>query len=198
MSIESSTSDVTLFPGPFLYRTKVKNHGNIKRVLWEWIQDDKESQFYDLSFPWDNRGANDPSSAFMDHLHDLDFIKNIVFDPIADCVDDLPFEMPGLSNIHLSDIWYTYYERGNCHHPHVHPRSTFSAIYLYHLEENNKTVFFGNGSNQPYQDFMHSTSYAKEGEIIIFPSELYHYVEPAITDRITISYNVQCEFDIVQ
>ena len=198
MSIESSTSDVTLFPGPFLYRTKVKNHANIKAILWDWIQSDKDSQFYDLSFPWKNLGANDPSSAFMDHLHDLNFIRDIVFDPIADCVDELPFEMPDLSNIHLSDIWYTYYERGNCHHPHVHPRSTFSAIYLYHLEENNKTVFFGNGSNQPYQDFMHSTSYAKEGEIIIFPSELYHYVEPSITDRITISYNVQCEFDIVQ
>ena len=45
---------------------------------------------------------------------------------------------------------------------------------------------------------MHRTSYAKEGEIIIFPSEMYHYVDPSVTDRVTISFNVQCEFDIVQ
>ena len=42
----------------------------------------------------------------MDHLHDLDFIRNIVFDPIADCVDELPFEMPDLTNIDLVDMVY--------------------------------------------------------------------------------------------
>ena len=30
----------------------------------------------------------------------------------------------------------------------------------------------------------------QRGEIIIFPSEMYHYVDPSVTDRVTISFNV--------
>ena len=198
MSIESLESELTLFAGPFLYRTRVEEHQKIKECLWEWIQKDKQSHHYDhynLSFPWKDKGTNDPLPTFMNHLEKLDLFSYIVFDPVSKCVDELPFDMPDLHDIHLDDIWYTCYNIGDTHHPHVHPGSTFSGCYLFHLEEDNNTVFFGNGtSNRDYQDFFHQTNYAEEGDILIFPSEMYHYTNPALKNRITISFNVHCDF----
>lgn len=187
MSIESLTSDLVLFPGPFLYKKKLQSHDEIKEKLLPWITQRPVESCYD--------NFNDKSGKFGDYLELHDLFSEIVFDPVASCIESLPFNIPDVDDINLQHIWYNNYKVGESHGPHVHADATFSGVYLLHVGEENDTIFFGAGtSNTAYQNFSYDTKHISEGSVLIFPSDMYHCTEPAQDNRITISFNVTCTF----
>lgn len=187
MSIESSTSDLVLFPGPFLYKKKLQNHDEIKEKLLPWITQRPVESCYD--------NFNDKSGKFGDYLELHELFSEIVFDPVASCIESLPFNIPDVDDINLQHIWYNNYKVGESHGPHVHADATFSGVYLLHVGEENNTIFFGAGtSNTAYQNFSYDTKHISEGSVLVFPSDMYHCTEPAQDNRITISFNVTCTF----
>ena len=187
MSIESSTSDLVLFPRPFLYKKKLQSHDEIKEKLLPWITQRPVESCYD--------NFNDKSGKFGDYLELHDLFSEIVFDPVASCIESLPFNIPDVDDINLQHIWYNNYKVGESHGPHVHADATFSGVYLLHVGEENDTIFFGAGtSNTAYQNFSYDTKHISEGSVLVFPSDMYHCTEPAQDNRITISFNVTCTF----
>ena len=195
-------SKILLFPGPFLYTYKLKNHSRIKKKLVDFIENDVVStnkkcgegtvvktSYYDVM----ESGEND---SFFKYLSNLDLLKDIVWNPMDDCISQLPFlvqSYPKKSSV--DSIWYNYFENGGFHEPHIHQNSFISGIYILHLEEKNPTVFFGSGSsNDSFNYFYHETDYLEEGTIVLFPSDMWHFVNSVKKKRITISFNISSTF----
>ena len=116
--------------------------------------------------------------------------NNIIWDPFSEMLRD-----PNLHILHkpeesrLETIWYNVYRDNKCwHQPHTHPSSTFSGIYLLHLEGENGTVFSQLGHHLFQQNY--DTSERTEGEVIIFPSSLQHTVASFGDHKVSISFNI--------
>lgn len=195
-------SKILLFPGPFLYTHKLENHSSIKKKLVDFIENDivstnkkcgkgtiVKTSYYDVM----ELGEND---SFFKYLSESDLMNDIIWNPMDNCFSQLPFLInayPKKSSV--SGIWYNCFENGGLHEPHTHQNSFISGIYILHLEEKNPTVFFGSGlSNDSFNYFYHETDYLEEGTVILFPSEMWHFVKAVKKKRITISFNINTTF----
>lgn len=195
-------SELKLFPGPFVYSEKIKNHSNIKEKLLPYIENDVvianrtickdngavvKTSFYDCY----------SNHCFLRYLEEIGVLNDIVWEPLDNCLSKLPFEVgspPKTSTINT--LWYNFFERGGKHGPHIHPSSFISGIYILHLEEKNPTVFFGSSlPSCPFHAFTYNTQHLTEGTVILFPSEMWHFVDEVKTKRITISFNITSYFD---
>ena len=87
--------------------------------------------------------------------------------------------------------WYNINGQGHCNTPHTHPSSDF-ALVLY-LTDSDGLLTFLNPHAQRTISQQNSSINAKKGDIVIFPSDLVHYVMPnqREEDRISISMNLQ-------
>ena len=88
--------------------------------------------------------------------------------------------------------WYNISGKGDWNTPHTHPRSDYALVF--YVTDSDGLLRFMN----PHQMRMsapdaHGSLYAKKGDIILFPSDLIHYVmpNPREEDRISISMNLQ-------
>jgi len=92
----------------------------------------------------------------------------------------------------LAGCWCQRYEAHDYHQPHTHDSKGYSAVFYAKMSPEHKTtVFFapfmnvfGVGESMSIQ--------AKEGDLLIFPSNLWHMAPPHTTDtdRIVISFNL--------
>ena len=107
---------------------------------------------------------------------------------------------------------FTYYEKDNFQesHNHVGPcvekdgrllHASFSIIYILHDENDKSSVMFKKAGPMPFkgldENVIIDTSYSSigEGSVIIFPSNLDHYVKPCLkTGRVTIAFNIYSEY----
>ena len=80
---------------------------------------------------------------------------------------------------------------GHWNTPHTHPNSDF-ALVLY-LTDSDGLLTFLNPHAQRNISKQNTSINAKKGDIVIFPSDLVHYVmpNPREEDRISISMNLQ-------
>ena len=87
--------------------------------------------------------------------------------------------------------WYNINGKGHWNTPHTHPNSDF-ALVLY-LTDTDNLLTLVNPHAQRKMSKQNSSPKTKKGDIIIFPSDLLHYVMPnqRDTDRISISMNLQ-------
>ena len=87
--------------------------------------------------------------------------------------------------------WYNINSTGAWNAPHTHPASDF-ALVLY-LTDSDSLLTFLNPHAQRTISQQNSSINAKKGDIVIFPSDLVHYVMPnqREEDRISISMNLQ-------
>jgi hypothetical protein len=100
--------------------------------------------------------------------------------PIQDCI--------------LAQFWWNVYQPGDHAIFHNHGSDGISGIYLLELNERNKTIFHQDNSihfKRSYNVESHYTNDAKEGTVLLFPSQLNHSVDPAESTRMTISFNVE-------
>jgi len=117
----------------------------------------------------------------------------------------------------VSSGWYTKYNENDSFGPHGHydksitmdPKTNdifyccFSFIYILNDEnENNSTVFLVDDMSCVYHWKEHIEFHTgdnkdiKEGTVIIFPSNLLHYVKSnKVAGRITLAYNIKCSFE---
>ena len=108
----------------------------------------------------------------------------------------------------VDNIWININEKGNYNTPHLHPYSAFSGTYYVKCnpQTSGNIVFRNPIANHEYhihsQQFKHNSNLIgnmtcnytpEERKIIIFPSWLYHHVEPNKDDdmRISISFNTK-------
>lgn len=180
------------FPHYFVYHNNVENHLKIKQsILPEIIQD-----FYDNKNQYTIDNWN--CEVFSTMKYDLPILSNnsVLEEMIWIHVDN------ALSNASLTSypktskitsIWYNVYEPGMFQEPHTHVGSSFSGIYLLELDGKNNTTFF-NPSNQKYFYTTYTPEDVYEGDILIFPSDLIHYVNPVKSKKISIAFNILINF----
>lgn len=185
------------FPEPFVYHYAVPEHQQLKEELQPKLESFYQKHSQEKKYRW----TNDPliTSKMCTNFNQASLQKNwytqqhleaIVWNPLDQLLQKLNERT---SRCKLSMFWWNVYQKGDSAPIHNHGSFGLSGVYLLHLNEPNKTVFLHNTrmllKNQ--QDLIHyDTKNVREGTVLLFPSSLNHFVEPAGTTRMTISFNV--------
>jgi hypothetical protein len=207
---------LTLFPGPFVFHDKIENHDNIKQELFPKIMEEYENNKSNESYIWqsystvnNNARTNFYNSNF--NSFDKNIIESIIHKPLNKLISNLyhekfpsiPSEKPP-TGFDVVSIWWNVYKKGEYVELHNHGLFGLSGVYLLHLpkEEINSTIFSYNNyyplSDDSKEDFSllyHNTEYVQEGDVLIFPRALKHYVNPVIDSKVSISFNVRLNYD---
>ena len=125
-----------------------------------------------------NQGGYQSSTfAFKDfHQDGILYINSIVGDIIE------KFKVTGW--------WYNINKKGDWNIPHIHPNSNFALVW--YLTDSDGLLHLMNPF--PQRDNSDNINLkAKKGDIVMFPSDIQHYVMPnqRDTDRVSISMNLQ-------
>ena len=115
-------------------------------------------------------------------------------------IDNIKRSFSFFKNAEMANWWLNVNEKGDFNMLHTHPKCDLSGIWFI-TDNNNSTVFIDplqhSRSNLymlfPELDIGEGVYVnAKAGEIVIFPSDLPHYVEPHILDtpRISVAFNM--------
>ena len=104
-------------------------------------------------------------------------------------------------NFKITNWWLNINEKGNYNVKHVHPQSDLSGVW--YITDNEGLINFEDpqimtrinvnrkllGTNLSYN------MKCLEGDLLIFPSDMQHHVEPHTLDtpRISVSFNMQCK-----
>jgi hypothetical protein len=189
---------IYLFPGDFVYWSSVKNHTLIKESLLPLIYNNLNATDNDQQGNW---LCNVNTEFFKP---DVSKYLSLVIDEIYPALDNMFMELKNLSDNFktpkistVTTIWYNHYETNNNQEVHSHSITTsnFSGIYILNLNEENKTVFYSyNTSIVNMGICSKQLKEAKEGDIIIFPSNLLHYLLPCEKTRDSIAFNISCEY----
>ena len=104
------------------------------------------------------------------------------------------------NEVYITQSWASISTPGQFHHGHVHQNSLISGVLYLSAEEGKDSIVFT--SEKKYQRIQlqakEATAYnsaqlvhVKTGDLLIFPSELEHRVEPTTSnsDRISVSFN---------
>lgn len=198
------------WPSPFIFWTKVENHKELKEELVPKIYEQSmDMKYYNkpmqIRKPGDSNwncevittyfNRDDSNSIFSEEV-----LRSIVSKPLNKFLVDPDCQVKSKpSKTFIPEIWYNVYKEGYEQEIHAHHGATFSGIYLLELNEPNTTVFFSNSNSFLYQknNFYlgaYSTEHIEEGNVILFPSEFAHAVKKSQNPRITISFNLICEF----
>jgi len=207
------------FPTEFIYFEKVCGHSEIKQICMPQITElrkkRKNNPFIasklNTSFYYDEKMFAE--NEFLNNNNLLH--KNVVWKPFENMVNKYNALRLHPINIGASLIktcWWNYYEKDNFQesHNHLGPcvekdgrllHASFSIIYILHDENDKSSVMFKKAGPMPFkgldENVIIDTSYLSigEGSVIIFPSNLNHYVKPCLKPgRVTIAFNIYSEY----
>ena len=192
-----------LFPTP-IFHLEVENFKKLNIALENYILDlkkkDKDGQKKSNYGGWhspffDQKNDNTPKK-FADIAQNF-FIK--IF------VDEMGWEY-NPDKIKITGMWSIINKKGSFNIQHNHPNAYLSAVYYVQVSENSGNIKFFDpreqkNIRQPKIKNYTDTSAAitemtpQEGDLLIFPSYLYHSVGKNLSedDRIIISFNVDIE-----
>lgn len=188
-----------IFPQNFVYWQKVKSHQKIKKKYLDLIFNDFESnkEEYKKKSDWN---CNVISSYFDDEnrnnkrIFDNHFIKNVIQEPIENCIQELKLMRP--STISILKLWYNVYDQNDYQEVHHHlgvQSVSYSGIYIMDLNGKNNTHFCQPGTTLESQfGSTFKGSILEEGDVIIFPAQLLHYTTPSECNKVSVSFNVRC------
>lgn len=197
------------FPYNFVYWEKVSLHEEIKEKYYTKIIE-SENNIQKYSNWIGNVKTSYKNESLNKFLYENDFTSNVIWPYFDNMLVEMCNNIPLPIESYISQSWYNLYDNGDFQEPHQHDRnykimhdkvhvSTYSGIYLLHLEEKNTTVFYeeppipcsiDNSGINFLTDFM------EEGNIIFFPSGLSHYVLPSKSKRCTISFNINSVYSV--
>lgn len=189
------------FPGAFIYKCAVQNHEKLKERLLPRIIETSEAKEGNPDWGW---AANDTSPTrsnwgFKERIYDYfsnGDIDAFVWEPIREMLRE------GLNlgkipnNFSLKAIWWNRYPPGSSAPAHVHDGS-LAGVYL--LEQNEPCplnfLYVNPFSLHPNSGGeVQFAPDAKEGDVLLFPSRLTHWVAPTINHRASISFNLNPSF----
>jgi hypothetical protein len=198
------------FPTKFVYWSSVRNHTKIKEKYYPLIlknQNEYGNKFREIV----NRKWNcDCYSSFFspkdtENIFDNYFTQEVIWDVFDRMIYELNnslIKLPIPQKSRIFELWYNHYTKGMHQEIHNHygsnPTSHFSGIYLMDLNEDNTTVFVDKNECKIYCPTSNianfRTDHIGEGNVIIFPSELLHFVNPSLENRTTVSFNINSEY----
>ena len=129
------------------------------------------------------------------HPQGIEYIKTIVTETFtkedSTSAPLTAISFPPNTDFKVNGWWYNINSEGHWNTPHTHPNSDF-ALVLY-LTDSDGLLTFLNPHAQRNISKQNTSINAKKGDIVIFPSDLVHYVmpNPREEDRISISMNLQ-------
>lgn len=109
-------------------------------------------------------------------------------------------EVLGVShNLKITQSWCNQNNKGSEHHPHYHPNSILSGVFYFKVEGTGCPIVFStsdkkqiifSGKNTPY-NYSNMLFEIKDGELILFPSNVQHQVPVNHTElvRFSLSFN---------
>lgn len=208
-----------LFPAHFVWWKKLKNHEEIKEKYLKLIDEDFKlnGDFYRENKTW----SCDVTSSYFDSnmispILDKYFMDNVVWNSVDEMLLDLSvsYNLPVPKYSNIASLWYNKYQPGDWQEMHDHAicslieetdkkvkkilRPAFSGIYLLDLNEDNKTVFYSTNlvtCFSPDNSNSFTTQGIEEGCVILFPSELPHYVNRCVNSRTTVSFNIASNYE---
>jgi hypothetical protein len=195
-----------VFPVKFVYWNPVKNHKLIKSQYYPKIINElnreKNNFATQVNHNWECNCYSNFFKRDGEKIFDQYFFDQVIWSVFDEMLYDLSnsninFSSPKKSSI--IQIWYNYYEKGMFQevHNHVslHQLSHFSGIYLMHLQGKNTTIFTNDESIPTYPNLnVFKTDHISEGNLILFPSKLMHYVNPCLDNKLTVSFNILSEY----
>lgn len=180
------------FTPEFFFYTSIPNHSEMKEKYLPRLQKDLDKRGFQ---GYTSSAKTTFGLSYNKELFDQDFVDTVIWKSFHQMMDELPpmYHKSKINYIEIQDVWYNYYAEGHICRPHRHLKSSFSAIYLLHLEEENTTTFLptldiANHAYIMYDNYAH-TKFCKEGDVLIFPSSLMHYAETSMKDRWVIVWN---------
>jgi uncharacterized protein (TIGR02466 family) len=185
------------FPAPFVYHYNVPEHAQIKQELQPKLESFYRKHHEEQLYKWDTRKVHQSGvcTNFNDALLQRDWytqkhLQAIVWNSLDELLSKLKYKN---KKCKLVEFWWNVYQKGDSAPVHNHGTFGISGVYLLHLNEPNKTIFFSKSKAllKNYTDIIdYSTNEVPEGTVMLFPSSLSHHVEPAETTRMSISFNV--------
>lgn len=178
------------FPAHFIWKGRISKHEELKDHLKTKI---KNSLDQVKSNSWDCEVISSFHEQF--NIFSRDEINEIVFNSFDSMMEDIQSDgmeihIPTRFNLQLPDVWYNYYDNaGHYQEVHDHRPSKFSGIYFLELEGINTTTFYNRHENLMFDCYKRADD-VQEGDVILFPSTLLHYVNPVKGKKITISFNI--------
>lgn len=108
--------------------------------------------------------------------------------------------MQSSNKLQITQSWTNISEKGRSHHLHYHPNSLISGVFYFQINKNLPPIEFRNKNSELYSlkinkfNNFNSESFLlplDSGELILFPSMLYHSVPENFSDipRISLSFN---------
>jgi hypothetical protein len=210
------------FPCNFVYWKKIQNHEKIKKGLLQLLENN--SGHFE-KHPLVEKGISTYySKNFSKSISQYDeLINSVVWESIDELVKKLDsregFQKIKIRKSLISNCWCSKYDKNSVVSCHNHSadipqaqhfidnevyRSTFSLIYIVNDEnEKNQTEFLepsmlGNNVSSSAETRFKTCHVDEigEGTVLIFPSNLYHQVNPIPkSGRIILSFNVISTFD---
>jgi hypothetical protein len=182
-----------IFYNDFVFWDKAPNHETVKAALLPMVEER-------LGTTKDqNTWVCDVNTEFFSKHEEPFKYASLVVDNVYPVLDKFFLEMPFLKapqSSRVVEIWYNHYTPGQTQEVHSHTsRMDISGIYLLKLDEVNKTVFYSYPTtNTKLYCAAKQLVEAEEGDVILFPSHLSHYVLPCEKERISVAFNIRCEF----
>jgi len=177
---------IDLFSIP-IYITKVPNHEHIKTVVSNNIEQQGTPKTWNCSVN---------SSFGTSYFWLCDLLDNYNF-----LYDEFFYKLKCKVDISITDAWYNDYSVGDFQEQHHHLPADFSCIHYVQLNSKHQGTTFVNpnrllNSNNKVLKHIYPetfTPYVTEGDVIIFPSYMEHFVKKQqIEDRrITLSWNLK-------
>ena len=185
-----------LLRAPFIFYCGVPNHTDIKSKYYSRLKHILSHSNDTTVKNW-NCKVKTTFNIEVDCLRDKYFQDSIVWKPLDQMLEEVDLYLYPKRSF-VKDIWANLYECGEFQEVHDHvgtAKNSFSGIYIIDQKGDNKTSFIYNNygilDNQVHTKDMDDI---KEGTVIIFPSNLLHYVNPVEDERCTISFNIRCDF----
>lgn len=101
---------------------------------------------------------------------------------------------------YITTSWMNFNTKGQQHHPHQHPNSMLSGVFYLNVDSSDCIMFTKSSSNQIVVKPTEYTVFNSDswsipvslGDVVLFPSSLFHAVPPVTHDstRISIAFNV--------
>ena len=111
-------------------------------------------------------------------------------------------------DVSIINMWININNRGSCNVPHTHPNSHFSGVMWIKIPPKSGRIWFDSpftfqaydeintyseGFKKDFSTYLDYYFTPTEGQFLLFPSYLYHRVEPneSKEDRISLSFNIK-------